>query len=753
MRHGLTTYAVTDLLRVVNEICGEEVLSDRYDSFKEVFRGSLRLKYFFCCLYCGRLLGEHSKFQEKSIKSAVCDNCGKATNVSNLSGNNFFIYIPIEDQLRNLFERTPNMLEMLQYRFRRENVSDTIQDVFDGSSYKYHCQDGKVLSNPNNFSVTVNSDGSPIFKSTHNTMHPVQCRINEVPPDVRFESWNCLVAGIWFGAHDPEMSALLHPFIEDAKRLSESGFTWTSYEGETVTSKMLVLNCVLDSVAKPKVQGTMQFNAHFGCNYCIHPGVMIDEHPQPRYSMPLDDFDVNINDDYESEYNVTWCDPKTQEVQTASVKDRSDESMRKVMFDIQKKKVKGPVQGVVACSPLYPILYFNLVFGFTLDYMHAVLIGVCKLVTGLWLESTDKMPYFIGNRMQELNDRMKHIKPPSSISRRPRSMKDYKMWKANEWRAFLLYYSLPCLVGILPPVYLKHHCLLVSAVYILLQDKISSPELWQAAGYLKAYVCEFQHLYGEVHMNFNVHLLLHLCRCVAMFGPLWTFSAFCFEAGNGRLVKLVRGTRYVAKQIAEKYVDFVCVPETISMYSVSQPILDLCDKMFSFSRGKFSLNIGSVTLLGGMIRYKPSAKEMKVFAEANINPQPFSFPKMIKNNVMYFANAHRKPNVGVDDSAVKLEDGTFAYVERIVNVAINLDESEVYLLCRNLNLMSGAIVSHSIGARARHIKICQVVMFGDLHVVGANHVQSKVMLVMDKRSTSSFKESYIIEILNHVEKD
>ena len=44
---------------------------------------------------------------------------------------------------------------------------------------------------------------------------------------------------------------------------------------------------------------------------------------------------------------------------------------------------------------------------------------------------------------------------------------------ANEFRAWLLHYSIPVLRGILPSVYLNHHCLLAWAIFTLLGDEIS----------------------------------------------------------------------------------------------------------------------------------------------------------------------------------------------------------------------------------------------------------------------------------------
>ena len=48
---------------------------------------------------------------------------------------------------------------------------------------------------------------------------------------------------------------------------------------------------------------------------------------------------------------------------------------------------------------------------------------------------------------------------------------------ASELKVWLLYYSLPALIGVLPKKYLQHFALFVEAMYILLGDNISREDL------------------------------------------------------------------------------------------------------------------------------------------------------------------------------------------------------------------------------------------------------------------------------------
>ena len=72
---------------------------------------------------------------------------------------------------------------------------------------------------------------------------------------------------------------------------------------------------------------------------------------------------------------------------------------------------------------------------------------------------------------------------------------------ANELRAWLLYYSLPCLESILPKTYWNHFALLVEAIHILLGEEICKGDLKTAKGCLELFYKYFCNFYGMYHSN------------------------------------------------------------------------------------------------------------------------------------------------------------------------------------------------------------------------------------------------------------
>ena len=78
---------------------------------------------------------------------------------------------------------------------------------------------------------------------------------------------------------------------------------------------------------------------------------------------------------------------------------------------------------------------FDTVRGTTVDYMHCVLLGVCRQLLKLWFNSKNsKEVWYIGNQIEELDSRLLNIQPPNEMKRTPRSIEStLKYWKGNEY--------------------------------------------------------------------------------------------------------------------------------------------------------------------------------------------------------------------------------------------------------------------------------------------------------------------------------
>lgn len=93
------------------------------------------------------------------------------------------------------------------------------------------------------------------------------------------------------------------------------------------------------------------------------------------------------------------------------------------IFCFQEYGIKGPT--ALALLPS-----FNLVKGIAVDYMHCILLGVCRLLLRLWLNTEHHQSlWYIGGKTEEMDELLFKIKPPDEIKRVPRSFQTVKYWK------------------------------------------------------------------------------------------------------------------------------------------------------------------------------------------------------------------------------------------------------------------------------------------------------------------------------------
>ncbi|XP_077550692.1 uncharacterized protein LOC144163898 [Haemaphysalis longicornis] len=265
----------------------------------------------------------------------------------------------------------------------------------------------------------------------------------------------------------------------------------------------------------------MKYNAYYGCPWCLEEGTPVDR-------------------------TIRWIPSR----QAAPL--RTHRSMVQDMqaaFNSQERDVRG-MRGP---SPLMKLKGFNMVCCMPPDVMHCVLEGVTQQLLDLWMTATGNT-WYIGQHEKVLDKRIVSLKPPNTFCRLPRPVKERAQWKASEWFYWLLFYSLPCLKGVLPVVFLTHFALLCQAVFLLMQESVDDRDIAEAEKLLVCFVSRMYTLYGPSGATYNVHQLLHLSKSVEMVGPLWGTSTFPFESANGELLKHVKAAQGVPLQIAERCV-------------------------------------------------------------------------------------------------------------------------------------------------------------------------------------------------------
>ncbi|KAG0435705.1 hypothetical protein HPB47_018359 [Ixodes persulcatus] len=244
------------------------------------------------------------------------------------------------------------------------------------------------------------------------------------------------------------MALFIQQFVDSSNDITP--VVW-EHEGVTHTYRAYVLCWCLDAPARAAVQNCIIFNGYMGCPYCLTRGEHLDE-----------------------------C------LRYVNLKDATPRTPAGVLRDMEIARQLGgtfPINGYFGPSPTVNLPHFRLVWGFTVEYMHAVLLGVAKQVTEMQLSSSNSQEwYYIGSTtaVTSISGHLEDIRPPHSFTRFPKSLSTQSHWKASEWRHWLLYYWLLCTLGILPEQYWLHLKKLVEAIHILLSGTLTAASVDRA---------------------------------------------------------------------------------------------------------------------------------------------------------------------------------------------------------------------------------------------------------------------------------
>ncbi|XP_075724117.1 uncharacterized protein LOC142766540 [Rhipicephalus microplus] len=493
-----------------------------------------------------------------------------------------------DDQIYKLFSKAPN-----------DQGERPLKDISDGAKYLEH--PGRCRYD---FSLFWNTDGVQVFKSAAKSLWPLHCIIPELPPLMR-KKFQILTL-LWFGTK-PTINTFLKPFCAEVRELATEGLTWRHPEtGKSVISYVTAPLSSVDAVARAMLQGVKQFNGLYGCSFCEHPGVLHSLGKQGRVR-----------------------------VYPPGKRYFSRNSRRMRQHAALAVQTGHPVKGVKGPTILHLLPHFDCGAGFVVDYMHCVLLGVVRMLISLWFETKyHKSPWYLGGKIKLIDSQLLSIRPPDYVTRTPRSIKHCRYWKASELRAWLLFYSFPILRNVLPDVYLHHLSLLISAIYILLSESITQEQVDVAEQLLVKFVDEQKVLYGERFCSFNVHQLTHIADSVRNWGPLWAASAFMFEDRNGQLLRLIKGTQAIEKQLATLVGVSTAVSVLHKRVRPLSPAEFVLSKLDSVHFSKVSVPNGTVfhglpcqtnvAVKAVLTRFFQTANNVTAYKKVTVNSETFS---------------------------------------------------------------------------------------------------------------------------------
>ena len=100
-----------------------------------------------------------------------------------------------------------------------------------------------------------------------------------------------------------------------------------------------------------------------------------------------------------------------------------------------------------------------------------------------------------------------------------------------------------------------HFLFLHCAIKILVSPRLCISHNSVAKLLLRQFVTDFSEIYGEDQVSFNVHSLIHLPDDALKFGPLDSFSAFCFESYLTPVKSLIKAHTHPLEQVSFRLIE------------------------------------------------------------------------------------------------------------------------------------------------------------------------------------------------------
>lgn len=383
--HRVTDKALSDLLKMLKLLLPDSLNTHFLNSvhkFKDFFFSHSASSPFVLHKYCNNC------FVSLEDEQLECLPCGATVSEEKSSS---FIEIPIEALIRSLFLK-PGFQEKLNFRFSRKKTEpNNIEDIFDAEVYKKLVDGGGPLRDPKNISLTWNTDGIPIFKSSKFSVWPFYCIINELNFIERTKRENMIFAGLWYGDSKPSMITFLKPLSDTLSKLADNGVVVqpAGMKSEPFVCKVLTIAGTCDLPAKALVLNSVQYNGKFGCHKCEQPGETVGVGERGHvHAFPYQHGDpkgpLRKNEKFALHMKVAY--------ETNTI-----------------------VKGVKGQCCLGKLKCYNLIEGTAIDYMHSVLLGVMRLLMVLWFSSEFfREPFNMSKNSKEIDRRFKDITPPSS---------------------------------------------------------------------------------------------------------------------------------------------------------------------------------------------------------------------------------------------------------------------------------------------------------------------------------------------------
>ena len=439
-----------------------------------------------------------------------------------------FCYKSLKSCLQELLLRPDFVQDCEQWR-NRNVCNDELRDIYDGRIWKMlqSVLGSPFLSVPFTYGLILNVDWFQPYTHTVASVGVIYLCIMNLPRHKRYKRKNVLLIGIIPGPSEPSHDSLLQPLVSELKDFLHGiplrVRTTVGFSEEAVRCALLCVAC--DLPAGRKVCGFLSHSAARGCSKCmkIFPGVV--------GSMCYSGFDRTI-----------WP-PRTNDTHRRNVKE---------IMKCNTKTARAKMESELGCrySVLLELPYFDAPQMLAIDPMHNLFLGIGKHMIRIWI----KNGLLDSSKFEQIQQFVDSTTVPCDVGRIPRKIATgFSGFKADQYKVWIMIYSIPVLFGHLPTEHLECWRHFVLACRILCQHSLSSVQINLLDALLMQFCKRVEHIYGKESISPNMHLLGHLREVLLDYGPVHEFWLFIFERYNGVLGKQPTNNRAIESQFVNRF--------------------------------------------------------------------------------------------------------------------------------------------------------------------------------------------------------
>lgn len=260
LRHNLSFPGLEDVMELLND---NRETCDKFPTCKksilEMFHDKRDLFDVFKFVKCGKCQ-KITKIDSHVHKS----NCVRCNAAIKTTETNFFIGIPIEQQIKKSVRE--NWSYISKFDTSGDDNSQSYSDAHDGKILKDLLKQ-YAESDVNILSLCLNLDGANKYKSSVLSVWPIQLVQNYLPPSIRFLPHNIIVAGLYYHQKKPDCFEYMLPLVNELIELSQRKITM-DIDGEEFVFKPAITHCSVDLPAKSLLQAIKQYGGYESCTYC-----------------------------------------------------------------------------------------------------------------------------------------------------------------------------------------------------------------------------------------------------------------------------------------------------------------------------------------------------------------------------------------------------------------------------------------------------------------------------------------------------